>query len=524
MISKFKSLGKVLRTVSHLKPIQVAYQLKNRFTQPGPLTDYIQNFQSPERKLSFTDFSSIPQVLKIEGNQYVFTFLNQEKTFVAQINWGEASLGKLWNYNLQYLDFLRQQDIPEKTKQSLLYDLYERLEKGGIRLEPYPVSLRVMNIIRYLNQQPEPDNKLQQWIYAEITYLSKNLEYHLLGNHLLENGFALLMGGYFFNHLPWIKTAEKLLVDELKEQILDDGAHFELSPMYHQIVLFRVLEVLDYLPKESLFYASCHAVAQRMLSWLKTITFKNGDIPHFNDSSDGITFTTALLLDWAYGIGMTYPYEGNLLSSGYRKLSGPEFELVADVHGTSPDYQPGHAHADSLSFVLHIHNQPFVVDMGISTYQIGSRRTLERRTQAHNTVTINDRDTAEVWSGFRVGRRPKVALLESNANNIKARLTYEKFIHERSFSLDDNELLIHDQVNSNELAVSRLYFHPNITMTRTSEKELLFSNGVRINILKGRSATAHDYLYNQGYNLQLSARYVEISFEKECLIQIILTK
>src|SRR5690606_2481825 len=151
---------------------------------------------------------------------------------------------------------------------------------------------------RFLHQQQEPDFKLQQWLYAEINYLSKNLEYHLLGNHLLENGFAILMAGYYFGQSQWIQLAEKLLKAELEEQILEDGAHFELSPMYHQIILFRTLEALDYLPQESQLNPSLLEKAKKMLAWLQAMTFSNGDIPHFNDSADGIAFTSEGLIDY----------------------------------------------------------------------------------------------------------------------------------------------------------------------------------------------------------------------------------
>ena len=75
--------------------------------------------------------------------------------------------------------------------------------------------------------------------------LLDNLEYHLLGNHLLENGFSLLFGAYYFQDENLYKKAKEILEKELNEQILDDGAHFELSPMYHQLMLFRVLDCIN---------------------------------------------------------------------------------------------------------------------------------------------------------------------------------------------------------------------------------------------------------------------------------------
>ena len=44
--------------------------------------------------------------------------------------------------------------------------------------------------------------------------------------------------------------AKNIIEEELEEQILTDGAHFELSPMYHQIILDRVLDCI-FLVKEN---------------------------------------------------------------------------------------------------------------------------------------------------------------------------------------------------------------------------------------------------------------------------------
>src|SRR5690606_33259204 len=197
VITTLKSLGQVLRTVSHLKPIQVAYQLKDRFSNSGTLKEYGLGFSQPA-KLTFSELPDANEVLKIDGQRDQSSFLNLLKEFDREIDWNEDSYGKLWNYNLQYLDFLRQSNIPDQVKLDLLYQLYMGLEKGEVKLEPYPASLRIMNVIRFLSPLQTPDQKLQQWLQAEINYLSQNLEYHLLGNHLLENGFALLMGGHYY--------------------------------------------------------------------------------------------------------------------------------------------------------------------------------------------------------------------------------------------------------------------------------------------------------------------------------------
>ena len=67
----------------------------------------------------------------------------------------------------------------------------------------------------------------------------------MLGNHLLENAFSLLFGAYYFQDEKLYNKSKDLLISELNEQVLKDGAHFELSPMYHQIILLRLLDSIQ---------------------------------------------------------------------------------------------------------------------------------------------------------------------------------------------------------------------------------------------------------------------------------------
>ena len=52
-------------------------------------------------------------------------------------------------------------------------------------------------------------------------------------------------------------------------------------------------------------------------------------------------------------------------------------------------YISGHAHADTFNFELYIKNSPFIVDAGVSTYNLGEQRDNERATKSHNTVEVN---------------------------------------------------------------------------------------------------------------------------------------
>ena len=55
----------------------------------------------------------------------------------------------------------------------------------------------------------------------------------------------LLWGGLYFREDKFYEKAIWLLAKELNEQILPDGAHYELSPMYHTILSDRLLDCIN---------------------------------------------------------------------------------------------------------------------------------------------------------------------------------------------------------------------------------------------------------------------------------------
>jgi hypothetical protein len=518
LVGIFKKIGLLLRTVSHLKPVQVAYQFKNRLIKPKSLWFYKKPNKS-RKSLEFFELPSYKSVLKYYENRYIFNFLNLEKQFENTIDWNFQGYGKLWNYNLQYLDFLRQTNVSNELKIALIKDLYQNLWEGDLLLEPYPASLRIMNMIRFLSKlKPHGETELlETYLLAEVNYLSKNLEFHILANHLLENAFALLMGGYFFDQKEWINRAEKLLEIEMDEQILNDGAHFELSPMYHQIILFRVLEAMAYLPKEEQLYQLLKHKAGLMLSWLATFSFKDGTIAHFNDSCDGIAFETPKLLEMGKGLGVE-PKSGHILrESGYRKFEINDFEIVTDVHGISPDYQPGHAHADTFSFCLNYKGKPIVVDPGISTYNISSRRDWERSTSAHNTLTINDKNSAEVWAGFRVGRRPDVSIIDEN--NMFIQVTHNGFSNQkinvlRKFNVNNDFIEIEDFLDFNTQtpkATIHFHFHPDVEIKQTNESLFQIGTGLKIEFIGDSKVELIEYDYCIGFNRLTRAKKITVT-------------
>ncbi|NRF39203.1 alginate lyase family protein [Pedobacter foliorum] len=448
-----------------------------------------------------------------------FYFLNLSHNFSDQIDWNYQGYGKLWNYNLQYFNYLNQNSLNIETKNSWLLEITDWLSDGRLKLEPYPVSIRIMNMIRYCSSQNELNPKIVSSIYRQTKYLSDHLEYHLLGNHLLENGFAMIMSGYAFREKAWKITAEKILFKELDEQVLDDGGHFELSPMYHQIILFRILELIDWYTEvedqNPRFLEFIQQKAIKMLNWLKNMTFLNGDIPHFNDSSIGIALDSSLLFEYGQKLGLSGGSTSKLKGSGYRKFGSGIYECIVDVGAVGPSYQPGHSHADALSLVLYANQKPFIVDIGTSTYQIGEIRSQERSTAAHNTVTIGGANQSEVWGGFRVGKRAKVKVIRESDSQLVADhdgyLNNFGVLHQRSFIFATDKIEIFDDIGTSSGVLS-FHFHPDCIVKVLDEKIVVIEGIGRIVLENISNLSLVQYDYANGYNNYIKANKLVANF------------
>ena len=509
---------RLFNTVKYLKSIQIYYRLYY-FTRLrarkliGFHYSLATHSSSTQLKLE-TGIDSYPSY-----ENYQFSFLNLTKDFNKKIDWNHNEYGKLWTYNLTYFDYLHQKDISTADGLKLIYDFMEQGSDIKDGLEPFPISLRGINWIKFLSYHEIEDQKIDDSLYAQYQILTDNLEYHLLGNHLLENGFSLLFGAYYFQDERLYSKAKEILTNELTEQILDDGAHFELSPMYHQIMLFRLFDCINLVKNNS--YKNCELLsflekkAEVMLGWLNIMTFADGSIPLFNDSANSIAPTTEKLNRYAAELKIDSTMT-ELGASGYRKYQNSHFEAVIDVGPIGPDYIPGHAHADTFGFELYLEGKPFIVDSGLSTYETNARRTEERSTFSHNTVRMDGLNQSEVWGGFRVADRAYVTMLHENNHNIKAvHDGYKKrlnTLHEREFIFENDTIKIIDKIISDNehKACSRIHFHPDIDEDMI-KKHIMFDN---------LEYSIKDYQYSPEFNVQINAKVLEIPFRKKLEIKI----
>lgn len=503
-------------TIKYLTSTQIFYQVFYRVKRMLRCKTSLGVTQYPGISKTVSMVDSIPAAESLKGSK--FTFLNIEHDFENQIDWNILNYGKLWAYNLNYFDYLNQRSITANEANAILSSFLENCKNLLEGTEPYPISVRGINWIKYFIANGIPDDRYNSLLYSHYRFLSRNLEFHLLGNHLLENGFSLLFASVYFNDPGFGKIANTILRRELKEQILDDGAHFELSPMYHNLILFRLLDCVNLLQNSNSPHSELkhflEVKAAAMLGWIQAVSFSNGDCPMVNDSAFGIAPATSALVEYGRRLGIV-ARENRLHSSGYRMIRFADVELFVDVGHIGPDYIPGHAHSDTFNFVLYKKGVPFIVDTGTSTYESNERRRLERSTRSHNTVMLGDMEQSEVWGSFRVGERAKVIKLDEQDRSIHAThdgYKAEGVYHHRRWQWVDKKLEIKDLLpRSTKEATAYLHFHPDVEVKL--REHAIHAGEITIRFEGARKIDLAAYEYATGFNQYKKATKAVIAFQ-----------
>ena len=356
----------------------------------------------------------ISHLLRFPGASKIDTFADGRVRLIkfaltaTPKGWNDTSLDLLWRYNLHYFDFLSAPLQPDTASRPSPQGLIARWIAENPRgsapgWDPYPTSLRIVNWVKWLGRN-EPTEPLRASLAEQVAWLERHLEWHLGANHLLANLKALILGSRCLGRddTRW----RRLYREQLDEQVLPDGGHFERSVMYHAIILEDVLDVMRVCGATA---DGLKPIAARMLHYLVNLTGPDGKIALFNDAADGIAKPTAWLRDAARAGGVASVDAGafaDFPQTGYARLAAGDFVLFVDAAPIGPDYQPGHAHADTLTYELYYKGRKVVTDAGTSEYR-GSRRAFERSTAAHNVVEVGGRDSSEVWSSHRVGARAR---------------------------------------------------------------------------------------------------------------------
>jgi len=367
-------------------------------------------------------------------------FLSREHAFGEAIDWRcrqVPDVTRLWQFQLHSHEFLADLlvDGDDADERSNVFwrevcDWIENNRPDASEIfdeawHPYCISRRLpIWMMAWAAYPPAAAiaNVISESILRQLSFLDRNLEWDLRGNHLLENLAALALGSVFFAGPAadrWGMRAARLLKQQLDDQVLEHGEHFERSPMYHARMLQVILDVRD-AARETRPELSdaCAGAATRMADWLEAVLHPDGNIPLLSDSAFDQTPQCVPLIQRARRDDKDYgKYETDVRSDGCPDVPGGELHgsvwtwrdgadfLLFDAGPVGADELPAHAHNDPLTFEASLGGQRMIVDSGTYDYGEGAMRAYCRSTRAHNTLQVDEAEPCDVWSRFRMGYR-----------------------------------------------------------------------------------------------------------------------
>ena len=289
--------------------------------------------------------------------------------------------------------------------------------------------------------------RLLKFLYLHARHIEDNLStYSSPNTHLTGEALGLLYIGAAVPELTraahWRALGARILAEQLERQLLADGVYFEHSTYYHRYTTdFCLHALLLARGAESWLAAAIRPKLNLLLDYLLDITRPDGTSPLIgdddggrlvllgqrapNDFRDTLAIGAAILqrsdcafaaghsvqeLIWLLGPAGLRQYESLTIAppahesrafafSGYyvmRESWGPGADWGL-VRCGPPAAAPGtHAHADALSLELSVAGRPVLIDPGTYIYTAApDEREYFRASAAHNTMTVDDRSSAE---------------------------------------------------------------------------------------------------------------------------------
>jgi len=531
-------VSQLFQTLKHLKFEQFYYRALYRFKKPNVAADYAGAVSvKPWRWQGMAIFE---QSLWDDGS---VVFLNEKASIHTGELWNSESYAKLWLYNLHYFDDLNAFNYYERQAVHYAFIdkwIAENPPCGGNGWEPYPISLRLVNWVKWFSRQSQVKPQYLASICLQAQALTQQLEYHILGNHLFANAKALTFVGCYLqckDAEKFLDIGVKLLDREIDEQFLVDGAHFELSPMYHVILLWDLLDLIQ-LAKVSnnaqllSRLDNWKTVASNALTWLNTLLHPDGEISFFNDAAMGIAAKPHQVFSYAEQLGLSWQQKLPLLTtyrqSGYSRIEQADYSVLFDHANVGPDFLPGHAHADTLSFEMSVGEQRLFVNSGTSLYGVSKERLRQRKTAAHNTVVVANSNSSEVWSGFRVARRAYAKLIEASTSENRAIIAAShdgytrlkpKINHKRTLVSEPDCLVITDDLSAAVNADFHLHLHPDVAVVEILANEIVLQlpAGQRVKFSSSGVINVVDSTWHPQFGVSVNNKKFIISFTSTSL-------
>jgi len=502
-----------LNTIKYLKPTQILWRF------------WIKIRRTPKIHVNAGQLDyDIPKLIcqcktKVSGTLKIFNI----EIDTGTIKWDNPDKTKLWNYHLHYFDYLENCD--QNDGERIIESWIDTNPYGkGVGWEPYPVSLRLVNWIKFIAcRAVKPSDKIVKSLYMQMNYLEYYRELHLLANHYFKNCVALLSSTYFFRDQRKFSSLIKTIKRQMEEQSRN-GLHFEFSPTYHALFTKDLLDISNLLVANNLehdFQRELSVLIKQALGWADHLTHAGRYIP-IGDSNFEDCPSADELLEYYFRIYSPTDYHRENCQEYFPIIGNQNMKLMLLNSPFNPTYNPAHSHCDKLSVLLWHQNTPVIVDTGNYNYENSSERIYARSINAHNTIQVDDRSQAQMWDVFRVGDRGKINFRYNSESEIIASFSYESAYHERQVKLIESGYEITDRLSCRGLHQYHFYLHFNPDLSfDISENQLNFTEiSLRILLPKGTVTVIRTDYYPEMYSKRIK-NTIEVSgeFTNQLLLQ-----
>jgi hypothetical protein len=228
-------------------------------------------------------------------------------------------------------------------------------------------------------------------------------------NWIMVESAALALSGIWFPEFRdadlWVKTGMERLSTEFRRQFFPDGAHFEVSPLYHAICVHAMLDARQSARDRDLTLSEeFDWPLERSFAYLAALCRPDFTWPSLNDGGSSDSDYTELLVM----AGEAF-FRPDLLWLGTRGKRGappettfhvfPDAGIAAMRSGYTTDanflvFRAGpagaaHVHDDVLAVDVTALGVPRLVDPGITTYAPDALSDYYRSARAHNTILVD---------------------------------------------------------------------------------------------------------------------------------------
>lgn len=497
-------MGKILifmryfSTIFHLKPIQVFWRVFLFFRRKSLLligTGKTLTAKVP--KLYFSHNNKINNSFELFGDTIKF----------KEIVWNVEDKTKLWNYHIQYFDFLENCD--KITGVIIIYNWINSNPPNNKldAWEPYPISMRVINWIKFLSKyQIKPSQKIIRSLQLQNKWLFAQRELHLLANHFFRNIVALFYLSVFFNDTKLMRWSIKKLAWQLRKQFLNNGMHFEFCPTYHALIVQDLLDVYNLikhsnLPNIKILEQDIVNIVGKSMPWLRHLSLGGKYIPIGDVNYQGCPTSKELEIDMD-NLGLKY-HQYNTISKLFPTIKNMNITVMLTNAPFSPRYNAAHSHADKNGLLVWFQEEPLFIDTGNYDYENSHERQYARSVAAHNCINIDNKDQANLWGTFRVGNRGKIFTGEINKDKIVSGFNFRNYQHERIIQKTSKGFTIIDNINYNGRHRYKMYWHCDPKQQFSIENgNIIFNNGIRMELPKGSVSIIDTNCYPAMYSKQ----------------------